>query len=154
MSGKSSHSKVPPEGLMCKASWEDITKEAGNYVEYKTEPSGTWHSAHFSAETVRHLLNTQFTKYLSDVENAAKDCAAAVRRVIAKGPPMYLEDREALPLPDGDTHISTVWFAKEDEEVEARLVGSLEGDAREALWSSQKETLKAMEEAEATSAVN
>ncbi|GBG33950.1 Hypothetical Protein FCC1311_101732 [Hondaea fermentalgiana] len=139
----------PPEGLTCKATWEDITEEEGNYCEYLSMPSGQWLPSHFGADTVRHLLKTQFPKYLEDVEKAAKDCAAAVRRLVTKGPPVYLSDAEALPLPEGDTHIEKIWFAADDEEISAKLAGALEGDAREELWASQRETLAMMEAAEA-----
>ena len=98
-----------------------------------------------------YLLNTGFTKYTLDVEKASKDCAAAVRRIVAKGPPEFLQDPVALPLPEGDTHVSRVWFCDENKEMSARLVGSPEGAAREALWNAQKEALAAMEAAEAAS---
>jgi hypothetical protein len=56
--------------------------------------------------------------------------------------------RHALPLPDGDTHVEMLWFADDDQEISAKLVGALEGAERDALWAGQKETLAAMEAAE------
>jgi hypothetical protein len=50
----------------------------------------------------------QFQKYLDDVEKAARDCARAVRRLVEKGPPIWLSDSNALPIPEGDTHIEQV----------------------------------------------
>jgi hypothetical protein len=50
----------------------------------------------------------QFQKYLDDVEKAARDCARAVRRLVEKGPPIWLSDQNALPIPEGDTHIEQV----------------------------------------------
>lgn len=137
----------PLEEMTCMATWDDITEE--NYCEYFTIPSRTWHPSKYSAGVVRGLLKTQFAKYIKDVENAAKDCAAAVRRLVSTGPPVYLCDKIALPLPEGDTHIEKVWFMAGDEEVSAKLEGGLEDEAREKLWASQKETLAAMEAAEA-----
>uniref|UniRef100_A0A7S2SMM4 Uncharacterized protein n=1 Tax=Mucochytrium quahogii TaxID=96639 RepID=A0A7S2SMM4_9STRA len=136
----------PREGLTCKATWEDITTLT--YCEYRTQPSGKWLPAEFSSDTIDHLLSTQFGKYLSDVEKAAKDCAAAVRRLVTKGPPVYLADANALPLPEGDTHIDMIWYSRDNTEHSAQLKGALTGDERQALWDSQKATLEAMEQAE------
>jgi len=141
------HGKAP-EGLTCKVTWDDIDDD--NYCEYQTVPSGEWNCAYFSSDTIEHMINSQYAKYLQDVEAAAKDCAAAVRRLVEMGPPMYLSDRVGLPLPEGDTHIDKVWFSSNDKETSARLVGSLQGEERETLWNSQKETLAAMEAAEKT----
>jgi len=88
---------------------------------------------------------------LKDVEKAAKDCAAAVRRIVTKGPPQYLSDcnhPDAMPLSEGDTHVSQFWYMNGDRTVSGRLPDAPEGAAREALWNSQKETLAAMEAAE------
>jgi hypothetical protein len=41
-----------------------------------------------------------------------------------------------------------LWFADDDQEISAKLVGALEGAERDALWAGQKETLAAMEAAE------
>tara|TARA_R110002050_G_scaffold230857_7_gene366655 strand:+ start:1395 stop:1637 length:243 start_codon:yes stop_codon:yes gene_type:complete len=71
-----------------------------------------------------------------------------VRRLVAKGPPVYLSDEQALPLPEGDTHIELVWFASDNREESAKLKGAVEGEEREKLWAAQRETLRAMEEAE------
>ena len=132
---------------MCACTWEDITPE--NYVEYQTHPSMTWHASGYCEEIVRRLRSEQFPLYLAAVEKAAQDCAAAVRRLVRKGPPLYLEDANALKLPDGDTHVCQLWFASSDTEESAKLESALEGEAREALWDAQKETLAAMEAAEA-----
>lgn len=145
---KAKHSKVPPENWECKATMEEITEKDGNFVEYMTVPSNTWHPCGFSKTTVQYLQSTGFNKYIQDVEKASKDCAAAVKRLITKGPPLYLSDDIAMPVPEGDTHVELLWFADDDKEVSAKLTGALEGKEREALWSSQKETLQAMLAAE------
>jgi len=71
---------------------------------------------------------------------------------VVKGPPEWLSDPTALPLPEGDTHIEKVWFQDEGKEMSARLKGAPLGQAREDLWNAQKEALAAMELAEKTSA--
>lgn len=137
-----------PEDLTCLATWEDISIEAGNYCEYRTMPSRTWHSSKYSSTVVQKLLETSFETYLKKVEDATKDCAASVRRLIGNGPPIYISDKAALPLPEGDTYIDMIWFSEENIRVPATLKGALIGDERQKLWNVQKEVLKAMEEAE------
>ena len=43
-------------------------------------------------------------------DKASRDCAAAVRRLVLKGPPIWLEDKHGYPIPDGDTHVSALWY--------------------------------------------
>ena len=66
-----------------------------------------------------------------------------MRRLLAKGPPIYLSDAHALPLADeqNDTHVSKLWFAGDDTEQSAKLKGALEGEARDALWTELKKFL-------------
>mmetsp|Transcript_33605 Transcript_33605/g.82630 ORF Transcript_33605/g.82630 Transcript_33605/m.82630 type:complete len:156 (-) Transcript_33605:596-1063(-) len=136
----------PTEGMECMCTLDDITEET--YCEYQTMPSGKWHPAKFAAPVVDEMLQTLFKKYLEDVEKAARDCAAAVRRLVVKGPPIYVFDAHGLPLPEGETHIEKVWFCKGNEEKSAVLQGALQGKEREELWNSQKQVLAAMEAAE------
>lgn len=144
------HSKPQP-GKECLASFEDI--DESNYVEYQTMPSGKWHACNYSQETVEHLLESSYKMYLGDIEKASKDCAAAVRRLVTKGPPLYLSDLnhgDAIPVPEGDTHVDKFWFMNGNVTVSAKLPDALEGKERQALWESQKETLAAMEASENT----
>ena len=144
--GGSLHASKPPEGLTCMLTWDDIDEE--EYVEYRTAPSGRWHVSKYGASAVRQLLKTNWDNYMSNVEKASKDCAAAVRRLVTKGPPLYLHDPTALPVPDDYAHVDMLWFCATDKEVAAKLEGALEGEAREALWAEQREILAAMEQAE------
>ena len=125
------HGPVPPQ-LECMATLEDITADDDNYVEYQTAPSGKWHPAMYCESVVRRLLARQFDEYVKGVRSA--DCEADLKRRIGAGPPVYLSDKHALPLPDGDTHISRVWFASNDTEYSAELAGALKGEARQKLW--------------------
>jgi len=138
-----------PEGLECLATWEDITIEDGNYCEYRTQPSGSWHASKYSSSVVKKLLKENFETYLNNVEKATQDCAAAVRRLVSKGPPIYLEDKTALPVPEGDTHIDLLWFCDKTEYQSSVLEGALQGQEREKLWRTQQDVLKSMEAAEA-----
>lgn len=134
----------PADGMECLATMEDITEEEGNYCEYQTAPSGAWHPALFAADVVQQLLETQFHQYVKGVQHA--DCKAELRRLVAKGPPVYIEDKHALALPEGDTHVCALWFARDGQERSAKLDGALEGAAREAFWAELRELLDATEE--------
>ncbi|KAE9034673.1 hypothetical protein PR001_g9636 [Phytophthora rubi] len=138
-----SHGK-PPAGLECMATMDDITEEEGNYCEFQTAPSGLWHPALFCADVVGQLIASQFHTFMKKVQEA--DCKAELRRLVAKGPPIWLEDKHALPLPEGDTHIVQVWLAKDGQERSAKLDGALEGEARESLWEELRQLMNAMEE--------
>ncbi|KAL4093797.1 hypothetical protein PRIC1_011227 [Phytophthora ramorum] len=134
----------PPAGLECMATMDDITEEDNNFCEFQTSPSGSWHAALFCVDVVEQLLATQFHTYMKKVQEA--DCKAELRRLVAKGPPVWLEDKHALPVPEGDTHITKVWFAKDEEERSAKLDGAVEGQARDVLWKELQQLLAAMEE--------
>lgn len=99
-------------------------------------------------------MKTGWGAYLKDVEKAAKDCAAAVRRIVTKGPPQYLSDCnhvDAMPLNEGDTFVGQFWFMNGNKIVSGKLSDAAQGPARDDLWNSQKETLAAMEAAETSS---
>eukprot|EP00965_Chrysotila_dentata_P132066 4365765-Pleurochrysis_carterae.AAC.2 len=57
---------------------------------------------------------------------AAPAVQADLKRRLGKGPPIWLEDKHALPLPEGDTHVVRVWFASNGKEYSAKLRGALE----------------------------
>ena len=61
------------------------------------------------------LQNTLFKKWTDRVQET--DCQAELKRLLTAGPPIWLSDPNALALPEGDTHISTLWFQDEDAEV-------------------------------------
>ena len=117
------HGKPPPD-FECMATMEDITEEDGNFCEYQTAPSGRWHPALFSADVVRRLVFNQFSEYMAGVRKA--DCAADLKRRIGKGPPIWVEDKHALPVPEDDTHICRIWMASDGVEYSAKLVGCKE----------------------------
>jgi hypothetical protein len=96
----------PPSGITripltpdfeCLVSMEEINNE--NYVEYQTFPSHTWHTSYLSQAVVEQLLQTQFETYMNQIQSA--DCQAELRRLLARGPPIYISDPHGLPLPGG-----------------------------------------------------
>ena len=77
---------TPDDEMECMATMEDITVEDGNYCEYQTAPSGSWHPCKYSSDVVRRLIRTQFDEYAAGVRKA--DCHAELRRRLGKGPPV------------------------------------------------------------------
>lgn len=69
------------------------------------------------------------------------DCQAELRRLLASGPPIYITDKHAMPLPDGDKHIIKLWYSSDSEERPAILKGALQGQDRQILWDELNEFL-------------
>lgn len=125
------HGKPEP-GMTCLATWDDITEE--DYCEYQTHPSMKWQPSKYSEATLQHLLDTQFKNYIENVQKS--DCVKELTRLLTAGPPIWLFDTDALPVPEGDTHICNVWFMNGDRTVSAKLKGAVEGDEHAELWES------------------
>ena len=79
------------------------------------------------------------------------DCQAELRRLLAKGPPIFLEDKHGLPLQDGETHVGKLWFASSGVEERAVLEGAVEGEEREILWEELRSFLVEKKEGEVDS---
>jgi hypothetical protein len=71
------HGKPTPD-MCCLVSYEDITEEDGNYVEYQVHPSGAWKPCKFEKDSVEFLLNAQFDSYMKSVKTT--DCQAELKR--------------------------------------------------------------------------
>jgi hypothetical protein len=91
-----------------------------------------WKPALYEASVIDRLLSEQFHKYIERVKTS--DCQAELRRMLKNGPPIYIEDKHALPLDDGDSNIIKLWFARDEKEVPAKLDGAVEGEERDKLW--------------------
>ncbi|CAJ1927995.1 unnamed protein product [Cylindrotheca closterium] len=127
----------PSEGMMCLATMEDITVE--NYVEYQAHPSLEWRPCQYEQSVVDQLLKSQFGEYVGKVKKT--DCQAELRRLLASGPPIYISDKHAMPLPAGDTHIIKLWYSSDSQERPAVLEGALQGQDRKKLWDDLSEFL-------------
>ena len=57
--------------------------------------------------------------------------AALARRLMEKGPPVWVSDQHGLTLPEGDTHVQQLWFMSDGQERSAKLAGALEGEERQ-----------------------
>mmetsp|Transcript_44335 Transcript_44335/g.65256 ORF Transcript_44335/g.65256 Transcript_44335/m.65256 type:complete len:161 (+) Transcript_44335:120-602(+) len=129
--------QIPKEGMCCLCTMEDITTEDLNYVEFQSYPSMKWKPALFELCVVQQLLDTQFTNYINKVKKT--DCQAELRRLLKDGPPIYISDKHAFPLDEGDSYVINLWFAKDGEERSAKLTGAVDGAEREELWESLKD---------------
>jgi hypothetical protein len=122
--------QIPKDGMMCLVTYEDITKE--NYVEYQVYPSMKWKPALFEQCVVEQMLNDMFQQYIDRVKKT--DCQAELRRLLAKGPPVYISDDHGLPLDEGEEYVIRLWFSSDNSIRSAKLNGSKEGDERQLLW--------------------
>ena len=130
---KYEHSK-PVDGAVCLCSWDEITDK--EYVEYQTMPSGKWHPAKYAIGPIKTLLNIQYNSYIEGVQKT--DCVKELRQLLETGPPIWICDKYGLPIPEGDTHVSKLWYMNEDREVSAQLKNSLTGKERIELWDKLK----------------
>lgn len=120
----------PKEGMVCLVTYEDITEE--NYVEYQVYPSMKWKPALFEQCVVEQMLNDMFQQYIDRVKKT--DCQAELRRLLEKGPPIYISDEHGLPLEEGEDYVTRLWFSSDNSIRSAKLKGSKEGEERQLLW--------------------
>lgn len=118
-------SNLPPQSV-------SVSPQFVFLVEYQTFPSMEWHPAKYEESVILQLLKDQFLTFVNKVKTT--DCQAELRRLLSKGPPIYISDSHALPIPEGDTHIGTLWFSSDNTERAAKLEGALEGEERQKLW--------------------
>jgi hypothetical protein len=96
-----------------------------------------WFPAMYEQSVVEQLLNSQFHTFVNKVKTT--DCQAELRRLLASGPPIYVSDKHAMPVPNEDTHIISLWYASDSNERSAKLDGALEEEERRKLWDELKE---------------
>ena len=97
-----------------------------------------WHPAMYEQSVVAQLLSSQFHSFVERVKTT--DCQAELRRLLKEGPPIYVTDKHAMPIPDGDTHIIKLWYASDPSvERSAKLDGAVEGEERDKLWAELKQ---------------
>ena len=96
---------------------------------------------------MRAQLKGQYTSYMERMQKT--DCKAEMKRRLEAGPPIWISDKHALPLKDGETHVCKLWFMSDDREVSAMLEGACDGEERQKLWDELKSVHAASEEADA-----
>ena len=131
--------------LYCLSPWDDVPLTHSRNlllsptVEYQSYPSLKWKPCLYERMIVEKLQAEQFHDFVERVKKT--DCQAELRRLLSKGPPVYLHDEHALPLEEGDTHVSLLWFASDGQERSAKLHGAVEGEERDKLWAELNEFL-------------
>ena len=98
------------------------------------------------------FIAQQWQTYLDNISKA--DCAAALRRLITKAPPINVKDA-GLPCEDstsapsdperGEGEVHSFWYASDGAEHSAKLQGSLVGSERQSFWEDKKGFLAATE---------
>lgn len=131
LSALDEHRKTPPDDLECAAYLIDI--DAQLYAEFQTS-DGLWHPSPYCSEVVEKLLETGFNKYLTAIDQAT--CKSHLSRLIAKGPPLFLEDPTFEV--NENLHITHVWFMKDNRTIEAKYTNAVEGEEREQMWAKHK----------------
>jgi hypothetical protein len=93
-----------------------------------------WQPALYEQSVIERLLQFQFHDYVKQVQTTT--CQAELKRLLASGPPIYLEDKHALPLacPESDTHVCRLYYSSSGQQRDAVLNGALQGADRQALW--------------------
>ena len=135
----------PAEGMECLAMFEPI--DESNYVEYQAAPSGKWRPCLYGAEMIEGLRTSQYKNYMERIQKS--DCKAEMKRLMESGPPVWVTDKHACPLEEGETHVCKLWFMSDNREVSAMLEGACDGEERQKLWDELKSVHAASEEADA-----
>jgi hypothetical protein len=125
--------------------------DSSNYAEFLPPSlSLPWRpSPYCSACIEQFFIAQQWNKYLKSIAEA--DCAAALRRVLNKPPPVRVEDKGFKTDESPEGIVGKFWFMDSDREVESKVTGSLEGDELIKFMEEKKAGLVALEAAEAES---
>lgn len=136
------HHVVVTPNKDCLACMEPV--ELSNLCDYKTSGGGDWHNGGYCCDCTQMLLDTQYAKFMEQIELAAagsKDaCKKAIRTMITKGSPVFLSDSHAYPCGEGE-HVAALWFGSDSSEHSSRLKGSLDPDEHKKQWDFYKEFL-------------
>ena len=116
----------------CLSCFDDIINE--NFVLYKDTLTSKWKPCPYCSQCINHMIKTKWYDYIHQIDTA--DCAAALKRLLARGPPLNLRD-QAIECDNGTSEIYMLYF--NNAEQSAKLEGSLTGEERER-WLSEQHT--------------
>ena len=74
-----------------------------------------WYPCRYEQSVVEHLLKTQFPDFIERVKTT--DCQAELRRLLKNGPPVYISDKNALPVVVAESSDDVVVVDGDEEEV-------------------------------------
>eukprot|EP01035_Chromulina_nebulosa_P019634 gene19634-25545_t len=127
--------KEPIDGSSCMCCWDDISST--NYVEYTTTSDTNeeiWQPSGYCSSCIEVLLQSQWKNYITGLEKAT--CRAEMRRLLEKGPPIYISDSKALPCPE-NSDVKSLWFKVDGSIKSSKLEGALEGQERLDFWNEK-----------------
>ena len=115
--------------------------------------AGPWMPSVYCQQCLEgQFIAQQWQTYLDNISKA--DCAAALRRLITKPPPINVKDA-GLPCEDnattdddperGEGEVHSFWYASDGAEHSAKLAGSLMGEERSRFWEEKKDFLTVTE---------
>jgi hypothetical protein len=81
------------------------------------------------------MIDTQYQAWIESVKNAT--CPKELQRLIDQGPPIWLYDTIAFPVQPED-HVVEIGYDNPMISISAKLVGAVEGDAREQVWQEMR----------------
>lgn len=123
---------------------------ADNYAEFKESESAPWRPSVYCSECIQeYFIDKQWEAYLKKIADA--DCAAALRRILSKPPPLNVQDKGFASDTNEEGIVHKFWFSNIQKEVSAQLKNTPLGEDRDRFWSDQQENLIALETAEAAS---
>ena len=83
-------------------------------------PTGKWRPCLYGAEMIEGLRTSQYKNYMERIQKS--DCKAEMKRLMERGPPVWVTDKHACPLEEGETHVCKLWFMSDNQSL-----GMLEG---------------------------
>lgn len=125
----------------CLACWECLTDETS--CEYSFDGDSYKPSA-YCLECLAHVIETHFVRWCDKVYKA--NCKKELRGLLDAGPPIYLNEKD-LGISKSSQNITMYRFANEKPK-SAKLLGCLEGQERQDLWSNCKKNFEALPEEE------
>jgi len=117
----------------CKICYDSFTPAL--QCMYKTRLNNKWEPFNWCIECVRHMINTQYQAWIESVKN--ETCPGALQRLIDQGPPVWLYNATTFPV-QLDDHVIEIGYDNPMISISAKLVGAVEGDAREQVWQEMR----------------
>jgi hypothetical protein len=140
-----SHQAPSGDCLFCCAELDESC-----YAEFMPPSLSKWKPAPYCSNCIQQFfIDQQWAKYLKSIAEA--DCAAALRRVLSKHPPLYVTDKGFATDESAEGVVGQFWFSNSNAVHSSKLKDALEGQERDRFFEEKKLGLAALEAAEAES---
>lgn len=135
------------EGSECLALMIEIDET--NYCELITN-TGREIPSPYCDEAIKYMLSKNFHTYIDNIDKCT--CKSQLRRLLEKGPPMWLNDKGVEELLEEDEYVEKIWYSSDDTIRSARLDGAPESEEEQKLlWEKHRDLLKFLPEKEENS---